>query len=964
MSLLQKSKNWLTREQFRAIDLGWLLIAVATTDFLIPLPSLEWGARLAIFVIALLLPTRQPAQGTSLLARWRARLPWQLAVCAVTVMVLVWWLALPLRALLFLPLWLAASFATYLLRAKAQWVTFVWDWWRQTFVDHRWDILITEASIVGSFSYAAACFWPHFWPKSWVAIAIAVAWPLGRAIGGWHQPAPDYRRDLARLAIVGLPAMLAAVILTSWRGDSIPDVAHLVVPAWCALALVVHRGFLRALQRRGAETIAENARLTLLLVAALWLMRGFARSTVHGTGDALWYGTMLADMVAQTRAGVFPVWLGQSIYQFNGAIYPLRVAPAFHYLGALLDALTLHTLGVFALQNLLITLIGVSTILITYFCLSALLLGRCWFAASLALLFLACPGVLGIAYNTDLFMSWTTLPVMPLAWFASMRSFRDRGALGSLLLLGGALGLCWWGHSPIALWTTLFAGTIQLVRVILQRPRGRDWLGLAGGAAVFAAIAFYPLGSVLLFPPEPGINAAGFQIAKPDVIVYFLRQAFPAVLLPLSNNGRSLGDFQLGYALWGILLAGLWRWRCTPRIEARIFLAIAALLVVLLTPFPGMNLALWSAIPGFIRNITGNWVMNRLYLLLAGTIVFGAAATATEPLGRPARRLVLAVLVTLGCVWSLVEAARFAQGSRRDTRPAESAVDLLRLENVLITRFAYLVFPRLPDNFSHGVIDPGMEHRLLARGTFAPITSNSLAALASARELRTDDLIQPAQKGATWLELPAPLVLEPGRRYLLEWRFQNPAQTIGVLQLAGCNFFREYALPEYGAARAFGAGGQHVTWLSLWTTTSVSESVTVRFFPTPGAENAGKLLPLAQARLLEFDPAALPVKVESWIDYQALVHSPTAAWLETPRMFQIGYVASVNGAPAAVQKSPQGLACIAVPAGNSHVDLRYRPPWGLAALFWLSLSTAAGLALMAIGMICRHMRQIRSCPSP
>ena len=50
-------------------------------------------------------------------------------------------------------------------------------------------------------------------------------------------------------------------------------------------------------------------------------------------------------------------------------------------------------------------------------------------------------------------------------------------------------------------------------------------------------------------------------------------------------------------------------------------------------------------------------------------------------------------------------------------------------------------------------------------------------------------------------------MLEPGRHYLLECNFQKPGRAIGVLQLKGRTFFREYLLPEYGGSLAFGAGG-------------------------------------------------------------------------------------------------------------------------------------------------------------
>ena len=47
----------------------------------------------------------------------------------------------------------------------------------------------------------------------------------------------------------------------------------------------------------------------------------------------------------------------------------------------------------------------------------------------------------------------------------------------------------------------------------------------------------------------------------------------------------------------------------------------------------------------------------------------------------------------------------------------------------------------------------------------------------------------------------------------------------------------------------------------------------------------------------------------------------------------------VNGQPAEIRRSPEGLVSVRVPAGASEVKLKYYPPTGLAALFWLSLAS-------------------------
>jgi hypothetical protein len=50
----------------------------------------------------------------------------------------------------------------------------------------------------------------------------------------------------------------------------------------------------------------------------------------------------------------------------------------------------------------------------------------------------------------------------------------------------------------------------------------------------------------------------------------------------------------------------------------------------------------------------------------------------------------------------------------------------------------------------------------------------------------------------------------------------------------------------------------------------------------------------------------------------------------------------VDGHPAALRRTPDGLTAVAVPGGDSRVELRFQPPLGLTALFWLSTLSGVG----------------------
>jgi hypothetical protein len=103
-------------------------------------------------------------------------------------------------------------------------------------------------------------------------------------------------------------------------------------------------------------------------------------------------------------------------------------------------------------------------------------------------------------------------------------------------------------------------------------------------------------------------------------------------------------------------------------------------------------------------------------------------------------------------------------------------------------------------------------------------------------------------------------------------------------------------------------------------------------------------------RALAFDPAALPLAVESLVPLSVRVHAPAAGFLETPRVFIPGYNATVNASPARVGTSPAGLVMVPVPPGSSEIRLDYPGTPLLHAAFWLTTTVLIGW-LMAMAWL-------------
>lgn len=682
----------------------------------------------------------------------------------------------------------------------------------------------------------------------------------------------------------------------------------------------------------------------LLLGAALWLAHPYFSPVLIGTGDALWYHHLLADAVVQFRAGEFPVYVGQSEFQFNGAVYPHRVAPYHQYFAGLIDLLTGRSLSFFALQHLTIILSFIGGALGAYFALTRLDPHRPGNATLLAFLYLACPGVIGLAYAQDLYMSVMALPWVPLALGGAWLTFRENSWQALAMIVVG-LGALWWSHPPIAMWVTLVVGLQQVIRLGLADACGPLLQRGLPAAALLGLLLVYPVTSACLLR-EPGENVVPYLMDR-ALLLQQVSDAFPASLLPLNPAASPLSQLQLGYGLWlvlaGLLTVAAWR----PRAGGLLAAVLVLFLLVLVLPVPGLTRALWLAFPEPLVGLSLYWPMQRLYIIVAALLVLGLhTALGNRALPDPAG---LAILVALGlaATWSLREAESFQNTAR--ARAAANADSSLwaHSENVTPTRHAYHLFSKQPATMSHGVMDPQAESRLLDPATFQPLAADAGRTVAGQMFTSTLD----ANPGI--LNLQPSLTLEPGQRYELTFEFLEKNYT-GILQITGRGFSREYVLPASGNPRAFGTGPEATRRLVLWTTRHEPVKVQLRFIPTKSGIEAETLSPFARFHFERIDDVHRGIALKSLIPYHATVRSPQLALLETPRMFVPGYTATVRGMSVPVQKTPEGFVAVAVPAGESVVEVRFTGPLMLRMAFGLSALTWLFTGLVCLWIACRR----------
>jgi hypothetical protein len=969
-------KPWLSRHgtpvaAVASLPLAIWLIGIAASTPLLPIEGL--GIIAAVFFFTR--PTSINSEA-SFLRQLIRQLPAQLIAGAVCIAAgrLIW--AWPWATFFFIPLWILlpplalflSSVAIILwklrdnpvpalpapvLRALARAEPLF-----QKALVRRDDVALTGALGLWAVGFIAGRFEPALGLDAASALLLAIVWwaldlvPLAR----WQfasGPRELLSRFAGRLFIWSSLCVFAA--LATGAGLILKTAAWLLI---ANLAL----GCFALTHVRGVIHGSENARRALLGVCAFWLISPYASYGLLGAGDALWYANTLADFLAQIHAGTFPVFVGQSEYLFNGGVFPIRFAPLFQHYGMLVNAITLGSLDPAGVQNMIIVGSLLAATFTIYFVLSRLLPEQRGLVWALSALYISCPGVLSVAYFADLLMSWTTLPWLPVAFGGSLLAFRERGPIPYLMMSGG-LGLLWWGHSPIAIWSTLAVGTAQLIRLIAFRPRFPEWRGIAVGVVVFALLMLYPLVSVLGVPINPAATTADYAATRSATIEHFINESFPALLLPLNANNPSLAFFQPGWAILLLisvcLITGLRERIHNLDFWVTLFAPLALLL--LLIPIPFLNSFAWSAMPGFLRNPTGSWPMQRFNVIIAASSVCAVASLAALPIRRP--KCWLCWLLVPGLIWSFWESRSLIYPKDEQRRAIELRPFQRLPENNVLTRNAYLVFGQAPSYYSHGHVEPLLENRLLGRETRQLIMENSKVVITpatGAKLLHSDFLIGKQNDPQGPWDFSTVFRLETGEHYELEIDFTQP-DAEGVLILEGPKLSRVYQLPSYGGTRSFGSTTTSSHLISLSTSSPSPESFTLRFF-AQGISIAGDFSGFGRYRWFKVNLDKLPIHVTDWIPYKARVQSPSEAWLETPRMFQPGYQATVNGKTATVAKSPEGLVMVPVPAGPSRVILSYQPPRVLVVSYWLSFGTIIALALALAYAAWRHARTVTGWP--
>ncbi|MBI5426123.1 MAG: hypothetical protein HZA32_18780 [Opitutae bacterium] len=660
---------------------------------------------------------------------------------------------------------------------------------------------------------------------------------------------------------------------------------------------------------RVAQWRWQDAALAALLIPiALYSVRPYVSASAIGAGDSHHYALQVADFVAQERAGVRPILVGGSDYQFNGGVHTVRTAPYFTHLAGLIDLATFRRLSAVQLQNLVVAATAILAALAAYAAALHASGRRRAVAWLLAAIYVLSPAIYGPLTLMDMFATYMAAPALVLGWFALLAIVERTDNTGAHVLAAGAVGFIWYAHSPIAVWFSLLWGFAIAAECVRPGRLRQTWRAILLGGLLFAAMAAYVWVSLatLDVAPTPTINPPFAEFS------WSVWRAVIAEALRPYATGQPFA-LQFGLPLWLLLAAGVAILAVQRRAAAGFALPIA-LVLLLLFPWPHLAESLWRALPSpLVAQMT--WPGQRFYPLLGSAAVVLGAFSLRDTKVRWLTHALLAAAVG----WSAW------QISLLHARPGVAVIapavhrQMFSPNNLTLSRYSYAFFGQIPPYFTNGWTDPEFELRIVD-ATGQTVADNTQAALVAA-----------GSGEFASITIESFITLEGRRDYLIEFAFSAPDLT-GEVVVQAPGVRRAFTLPSNGEPRAFGAGPAATKATPLRLTGAGPQQV-----------NVSSIRPGVSYRVLPFDHAALPIQMLGNMPLHARVRTPKVGFLETPRMWIDGYAARVDGRFVPVQKSTHGLVQVPVPAGEVDVVLTYPGPLALRAAWYLSLTSLAVL---------------------
>lgn len=709
---------------------------------------------------------------------------------------------------------------------------------------------------------------------------------------------------------------------------------------------------------------SEVLRLFVLIALTIYAYHPFFSASNIGGADARHYQYMLHDAIIQLENGFFPAYVGQSLFMPAGT--KIIIAPYYLLLGQLLNTLTFGALNTLLIQHLTIFVSAISAALIMYIAIRNVASLLRWQAVFLAFAYISSPGVMSLIFHLDMYFSFMSIPFIPMVFYGLMRIQQKDDAF-AYVMTGAALALVWLSHAPIAMWISILSLIFCLLLIALTRRNPSKFVALALLFILLCLWQFLPIFSLGLAPSD--VQVWSDSISKVDYTLAQLLLPLPDAFLPLSQGKNGLYFVQLGYPIWFVIaLALITALRHSGTLLMRFMLVLIAIILLFLYPLPGIGRFLWSNSPAFILDITNIFPNQRLYVILAAAGCFVGALALQKFSGFKRYKInnLITIALTGLFIWNAYQvdffikhgnAVRSANESINDPKDSWSSPNNMQFVGFGLDSVSMQIL--------QGSYNAQLKSRLLD-SQMNPISAYDNEQFVINRCLastRTTNEVSSSGKISLPFEatLKEPIVitklnLHPNIHYLL---------CVDMSTLHGDALFQLLDMQSREKASLevpYTATGQFIRrriGIPFYFTGENKEMTGLAFdFRVWSREQP--LVKLYNVGVTSYDPANLPIVIESYTPYRAkVVAEPAHKYMEVTKLFTPGYVARVNGEESPIIESKRKT--IIVPLKNSglnKIELAYIGTPGIRASFYISAAAWCFVIVFLMAKLILHMKRL------
>jgi len=683
----------------------------------------------------------------------------------------------------------------------------------------------------------------------------------------------------------------------------------------------------------------------LLCLISTAIYAPFFSHNALGANDAQWYHAVLKDILLQYQQGIFPVYIGQTAFNFIGA--PVGMASGYAFLGVLLDIISLHKLTAIDIQHLMVIVIAAASIVSMYTVLYKLAPHMRWAAFLFAFFYVSCPAIIGTMSHFDAYRSFLSLPFIPILIYGLIRIYQKQKFI-HILLVSMSLSLIWLAHPPVGFWASIFCGIFYL-SMWFTIKKGLRAIFLTG--FIFLLLSAWQF--IFTFSCHLQTDYLPQLLSYADTVMVLLKQIIPGVFLPVNWSHEQMAPLQLGFALWFLLGMIVYTLKYyTNALLRNLFLCISVFFV-LLYPIPFLTHFLYAHMPRVVENMTSQWPMLRLYFILAPLLLFAgflALNDLSQKTDNKQRYIKIIFWLCILALWSTIEVGKFT-AFMFDSISTEKTTLWQLPEN-------YLFVPSYGGTNTHwpeGSYDPTLETRLLD-SNLKPIPSfdNKITVINKclASNSKEDSVILkskfPIENTPTRLKTIELLrfTLDPKKHYAT--CFELISQYCpGIFHIEGLH----HHTMLYNQLGSYSSSQNNVTkqilLLSSFTTETKPKSVEVQFIADPQSDKKAFVKFIRYGKT-QYDNTNLPIHIKSIFPFIANVDAPfNRSYLETYRFYLPGYEAVVNHHQVKVLQSPNNTVLIPLEKGTNQITLNYiATPW-VRISFYISLfSWIAALTIL------------------